>query len=121
MNKKIAITIFVLIVSLISSNGFWVYNSERLKGKIAKIQLSYAQEDLKREKEYVGKLEYQRELTKSSIETVVQETNLYMNLNEQLQGEYDVLQKDMDALLKSDECGNSNIADDVRRRLFSTN
>lgn len=114
MNKRVIFFIFTLILVLIISNGYWVLELKDLK-------IEKEIESRKLAEQYIKKVEYQHELTKKAIETVTEETNLYMNLNEQLQGEYNALQKDIDALLKNDECGNSNIADDVRNRLYSTN
>lgn len=110
INKKIVIITFVM--ALLVCNFYLLIRVNDLKITIELERRQYAEL-------YAKRLEYQIDLTKSSIETVTQETNLYMNLNEQLQSEYDALQKDIDILLKSDECGNSNIADNVRRRLFT--
>lgn len=111
MDKKL-IVISVLIISLITSNSFWLL-------KLKNIEIKQEQDKTAQANEYAKKLEYQRELTKSSIETVTQETNHYMYINEKMQGEYDALQNEFDKLLKNDKCANTAISDSVRGRLFT--
>lgn len=105
-------TIIALVIALIISNGCWM-----LKFKDVKIEQE--REKTKQAKEYAEKLEYQQELTKSSIQTVTEETNHYMKINEELEKENNELQKRANTILLNDKCANSNIPDDVKR-LYTT-
>lgn len=113
MNKKsLLIVLFLVTTALFLSNGYLLLKIKNLK----------IQHEINRRQSaeiYAKQLEYQHEITKNSIETVTQETNLYIDLNSELQRENDGLRNDMLKMLKNNECANSNIPDDVRSRLFS--
>lgn len=112
MNKKIVITVFILIVALFFSNGYWLIH-------VKNIRIQQEQNKTRQAEEYAKRLEFQMELAKSSIETVTEETNHYMYINEQLQDDNNELQNKLEKLLQDDECANSRIPDDVRKRLFT--
>ncbi|MDF7667445.1 hypothetical protein PT273_06260 [Orbaceae bacterium ESL0727] len=112
MNAKQIIIILSFTIALIVSNGCWLV-------RIKNIALQQETDKRLQAEEYAKKVEYQRELTKSSIQTVTEETNLYMQLNEQLEAEKNALQNSIDNLLHDDECANSDIPDIVRKRMFA--
>lgn len=105
-------TIVALVIALIVSNYYWTLRVQHYRLNLEKEKTSQA-------KDYAKKIEYQHAITKSSIETVTQETNLYMNLNDELQNENDKLRNDMAKMLKNNACANTDIPADVRSRVLS--
>lgn len=112
MNKKIVITFFILILALFLSNGYWLLH-------VKNIRIKQEQNNVIQAEKYAKRLEFQMELTKSSIQTVTEETNHYMYINEKLQEDNNALQQNIDALLVNDKCANSDIPSDVRKRMYT--
>lgn len=110
INRKTII--FVIFLGLLASNFYLI-----LKTKNLQIDREIVQRELA--ERYAAQLEYQRELTKNSINTVSETNDLYISLNSELQQENDRLQHDVQKMLENNECANSNIPDNIRRRVFT--
>lgn len=104
--------IFIIFFGLLAGNFYLI-----LKIKNLQIEREIVQRELA--ERYSAQLEYQRELTKDSINTVSETNDLYISLNSELQQENDRLQHDLQKMLENDECANSNIPDNIRRRVFT--
>lgn len=103
---------FIIFFGLLASNFYLI-----LKTKNLQIDREIVQRELA--EHYVAQLEYQRELTKNSINTVSETNDLYMSLNSELQQENDRLLYDMQKMLENNECANSNIPDNIRHRVLA--
>lgn len=104
--------IFIIFLGLLAGNFYLI-----LKIKNLQIEREIVQRELA--ERYSAQLEYQRELTKDSINTVSETNDLYISLNSELQQENDRLQHDLQKMLENSECANSNIPDNIRRRVFT--